>query len=254
MHLRVVTPIIPTGLTTSEDFQGILGPEDKVDFTELDAGPASIESALDKVLAGPDVVAKIITAERDGVDAVVIDCMEDPGLDAARECVSIPVLGPCQTSMSFACTLGHKFSLLSVSTGMGRHFDALARTYGMTDKYASTRSVEMPVHSLAKHPETLRSRLSECAKSAVNTDGADVIIIGCTGMSDVAQILAEDLRSDGIRVPVIDPIPTTLRLAKLLVESRLTHSRYGYPRPTTDQIAGFNAASLHDFVSRDRET
>jgi allantoin racemase len=40
---------------------------------------------------------------------VVIDCMGDPGLFGARECVSIPVLGPMQTAMGIAAMMGHKF-------------------------------------------------------------------------------------------------------------------------------------------------
>mgnify|MGYP003320815669 CR=1 FL=1 len=40
--------------------------------------------------------------------------MGDPGLQGARECVSIPVIGPCETAMHFASMLGHKFSVLTV--------------------------------------------------------------------------------------------------------------------------------------------
>ena len=52
--------------------------------SQIKQGPASIESAVDEVLAAPGVVDSAIKAEEDGVQAVVIDCMLDPGLDAAR--------------------------------------------------------------------------------------------------------------------------------------------------------------------------
>lgn len=253
MHIRVITPVIPTGLTSAEDFQGILGPQDIVDFTELDSGPASIESAFDRVLAAPDVVAKIIASERDGVDAVVIDCMEDPGLDAARECVSIPVLGPCQTAMTLACTLGHRFSVMSVSRNMGLHFGALALKYGVATKYASTRSVDIMVKDLDSHAQELRDNLFTAACTAIVEDHADVIIIGCTGMADVALTLVSDLRARGYDVPVIDPIPVTLRMAKLLVDSGLAHPGLSYPRPQTDTISGFPGSILHTFVAEAKD-
>lgn len=250
MHIRVVTPVVPTGLTKAEDFEGILDQNDTVDFTELDAGPASIESAFDRMLAAPDVVAKTIDAEKDGADAVVIDCMEDPGLDAARECVSIPVLGPCQTSMNLACTIGHRFSILSVSENMGLHFEALARMYGAAERYASTRSVDIAVKDLSAQSDGLRTGLLTASRRAVMDDGADIVIIGCTGMLDVAKVLSDDLQGEGIDIPVIDPIPVTVRMAKLLVDSGLSHSGLSYPKPKTAQIDGFEGSSLHEFIAR----
>ena len=231
MHIRIVTPIVPTGLTSLEDFAGILTPNDRLDYVELDEGPVSVESAYDKMLATPDTVKKIIAAEEEGVDAVVLDCMEDPGLDAGREAVSIPVLGPCQTTMNLACMLGQKFSMLSISHNMGLHFENQARIYGAWDKYASTRSVSMPVHDLEAQPDRLRKALSEQARLAVTEDKADTLIIGCTGMKDLASWLHNDLLSHGLDVPVIDPIPATVKLAKALVECGLSHSKRAYPMP-----------------------
>jgi len=51
-------------------------------------------------------------AEKEGYDAVVIGCFYDPGLREARELVRIPVIGPAETCMHIAATLGHKFSVL----------------------------------------------------------------------------------------------------------------------------------------------
>ncbi|MCP4321048.1 MAG: hydrogenase expression protein HupH, partial [Alteromonadales bacterium] len=45
-----------------------------------------------------DTIKQAIKAERAGADAIIIDCMGDPGLNACREAVSIPVIGPCQTA------------------------------------------------------------------------------------------------------------------------------------------------------------
>ena len=249
MHIRVVTPVVPTGLTNADDFMNILGPEDRLDFTELDHGPISVESAFDKMLAAPDVVAKIILAEAEGIDAVVIDCMEDPGLAAARECVSIPVLGPCQTAMNLACTLGYRFSIMSVSQNMGQDFETQAKVYGAWDKYASTRSVDIPVSELKGQSDLLRKKLANAAIVAITEDRADTIIIGCTGMLGVATTLQQDLKDAGYKVPVIDPISITVKTAKLLVECGLSHSKLGYPMPKVSQIGGYNGSSLHDFAA-----
>ena len=110
-QIRIVTPIAAQGSWRSVDQSVLEGPGYEISVTEIDSGPASLESGFDEMLAVPDTVAKIIAAEREGVDAVVIDCMGDPGLKAGREAVRIPVLGPCETSMHLAAMLGQRFSL-----------------------------------------------------------------------------------------------------------------------------------------------
>src|SRR5437773_8798057 len=94
MRIRVITPII------TRRFSGVsIRNEDKqrgivVERVPIERGPASIESEFDEALAAPDVIARAIEAERDGCDAVVVNCFGDPGVRAAREAVGIPVLGP----------------------------------------------------------------------------------------------------------------------------------------------------------------
>lgn len=246
-HIRVITPVIPTGLTQASDFEGILGPGDHLSYVEIARGPASIECGFDKMLAAPETVACMIEAERDGVDAVVIDCMEDPGLWAGRECLSIPVLGPCQTTMNLASTLGHRFTVLSVTPNMRVHFETQARVYGAGDKYASTRSVDIPVLELKSGSAMLKERLLEQAIAAIEQDGADTLILGCTGMVGVARGLQDDLAHAGWSVPVLDPVPVTVRVAKVFVDSGISHSKRAYPTPGRKVIHGFEGSALETF-------
>lgn len=230
VHIRVIAPIVPTGLTLASDFEGILPADDRVDFTELDRGPETIECAGDSARAAPGIIEKAVAAEREGADAVVIDCMADPALIAAREAVRIPVLGPCQSAMALAATLGHRFGVLSISRSTHAAFARRAREYGLEASYASTRSVEMPVARLRADAALLRNRLLVAARQAVEEDGADTLLIGCTRMFAAAELSA-DLRAAGLDVPVIDPVPATIRMAKVLVESGLSHSERAYPTP-----------------------
>ena len=126
-HIHVVTPVVPTGLTKQSDFDGILPAPDYVTFTELKAGPTSVESAVDAAQAAPGVVERVMEAQATDAAAIVIDCMAEPGLGAAREVSSVPVLGPCSTAMGIAAGLGCRFSLLTVSSGMDPIFEGKAR-------------------------------------------------------------------------------------------------------------------------------
>jgi 2'-5' RNA ligase len=57
------------------------------------AGPASIRTDEDVTAAAPHVVRTVTEAAREGFDAVIVDCTDDPGVDDARAAVTIPVIG-----------------------------------------------------------------------------------------------------------------------------------------------------------------
>lgn len=56
-------------------------------------GPTEIRTAHDARAAAPFVVQTIIDAAREGFDAIIVDCIADPGVAQAREVVDIPVFG-----------------------------------------------------------------------------------------------------------------------------------------------------------------
>src|SRR5580693_5906986 len=70
IHIRVVTPITTQGFRTSADAAQLESEGVKVDFVNIDTGPASIECDYEIMLAQPGTVARIVEAERHGVNAV----------------------------------------------------------------------------------------------------------------------------------------------------------------------------------------
>ena len=239
-NIRLVTPITTKGLWRSEDLEALEAPGYEISVSEIDSGPASIECEFDEMLAVPDTVAKIIAAEREEVDAVVIDCMGDPGLKAAREAVKIPVLGPCETSMHLAAMLGQKFSIVTVLHRLRPIYENSGKLYGVYEKLASVRSVEIPVLDLGGNMEATTRALTEQAILAVEQDKADVIIFGCTGMLGCAEGVREGLLDKGYDAPVIDPFPVTIRIAAAIAEAGLSHSKLTYPAPPEKRTVGFS--------------
>jgi allantoin racemase len=239
IHIRVVTPITTQGFRSPEDATKLESDGVKVDFVNIQTGPASIECNYEIMLSQPGTIARVIEAEREGADAVVIDCMGDPGLFGARECVGIPVLGPMQTAMGIAAMMGHKFSVVTVLSRILPMIESEAAVYGMSGKLASARSVDIPVLELEKDLAAIKRALIAEAKRAVLDDGADYIIFGCTGMLGCADAVRDGLLRDGLDVPVIDPVPVTVNVAAALVRSRLAHSKRAYPQPPKKNVVGY---------------
>lgn len=189
-------------------------------------GPASIESLWEEYLSVPGLLEIVPELEREGFDAIVPGCFADPGVDAARELVAIPVLGPGATSMLVAANLGHRFSVVTVLENVVRPLENLARLTGIEAKLASVRQIGIPVLELNTDPEATFYRLLEVSRAVIEEDRADALVLGCGTLSFRA---AEAQAALG--VPVINPLQVTLRMAELLVASGLSHSKRSYPVP-----------------------
>jgi allantoin racemase len=212
----------------------------EIDNVFIKAGPNSIEGHFDEALCAPYTVAAIIEAEKAGIDACIINCMGDPGLMAAREAVSIPVIGPCEAAMHAAAMMGHKFSVVTVLESVRPLFDRNALIYGLPSKLASVRVVDVPVLDIDEDAQKLVQRIVEQSADTILRDHADVIILGCTGFLGLAEEVEKQLQERGLRVPVINPVPTAVVLAGAMVQGGLRHSSRAYPSPNSKkEIRGF---------------
>jgi allantoin racemase len=240
MRLHVVTPVTRTKTIDRTSLAAGLGPDITVTHSQIQAGPASIESEFDEALAVPATLAEVRAAAGSGARAVVIDCMGDPGLQAAREVVDVPVLGSGQTSMHLAAMLGHKFSILTVLDRLVHIDEEKVARYGLSARLASVRSADIPVLGLDSDKDRLIVALTRQALRAVRDDGAHVLILGCTGMLGLAAHLACALADGDVHdVPVIDPLPATLQVAAALARSGLSHSKHTYPYPPVKDRPGY---------------
>jgi allantoin racemase len=239
-RIELITPIITEGIRTLEEVEPFMRADLVITQCLLRQGPASIESHFDEALCIPDTIRRAMDAEKSGANALIIDCMGDPGLHACREVVSIPVVGPSQTAMHFASMLGHKFSFITVLDRLNSMVGNLVATYGLTQSYASFRAVDIPVLNIGLDMNTLSMALAREAIAAVKEDGADAIVLGCTGFLGCAGSMRTALLNAGCDVPVIDPIPLAVHVADALVKSGLAHSKRTYPMPGRKGLAGFS--------------
>jgi allantoin racemase len=245
-RIELITPIITEGIRTLEEVEPFMRPDLEITQCLLRQGPASIESAFDEALSVPDTIRRAIDAEQSGANALIIDCMGDPGLHACREVVTIPVVGPAQTAMHFASMLGHRFSFITVLDRLHALIGHLVASYGLQQSFASFRAVDIPVLEIGADLGRLASALAREAAAAVEQDGADAIVLGCTGFLGCAGSLRQALLAKGLDVPVIDPIPLAVHAADALVKTGLSHSKRTYPKPGRKRLAGYSFPEFAD--------
>jgi allantoin racemase len=140
----------------------------------------------------------------------------------------MPVVGPCESSLLLAASLGHKFSILTIFDSMVAGQELLAYKAGVRDKLASVRATGIPVLDLMKHPDQTKARLVETAELCVKQDRADTLLFGCMTMSFLD--LAEEI-SAAVGAPAVNAGKAALKHAETLVSMGLSHSKAAFPMP-----------------------
>ena len=196
-------------------------------------GPASIESAHDAGLVVPELIRLAPEAERRGLDAMIIGCYSDPGLDALREMLTMPVVGPGAASLHLGAQLGTR---LSVLTPTGRGYGRVAqrmRALALGPLLVSVRGVGLSVMDLAEQTPGALDKAAVAARVAVD-DGADVLVLGCMSMAFLPGIC--ETLSERVGVPVVNPMIAALKTAEAIATMRISHSKVAWPKPKTQKI------------------
>lgn len=227
-----VTVIDPVVMADQDDTSPLPHvPDLEITRVALRFGTASIESRLDDELATPGVIDASIKAAKSGAQAIVVNCMDDPGVPAAREMVRIPVIGPAESSMHLALTLAHSFSIITTSDEDIPVVWELIERLQLDHRCASVRALGLPVLDLHDDVDATASAYLKAARSAVETDRAGALISGCTLLSSLTPQVRSALAEHCGAVPIIDPIHTALHQARTLVTLGLSHSGQAYPAP-----------------------
>lgn len=246
MSLLKIAWINPVGTNAFDEFiLKIINSVKRADVEpyvyHLERGPTHLEYHFYEHLVLGEVLKLIVKLEREGFHAAVIGCFYDPGLREAREIVRMPVVAPAEASLHIAATLGHKFSIIVGRRKWIPKMESNVIIYGLNGRLASFRIVDFTVERMLKDPEGLKRAIAEEAEKAIKYDGAEVIVLGCTGEAGFAEELMRKLG-----VPVVDPVIAAWKYAEMLADlySKLgfTHSKvYGYESPPKDELSKFSS-------------
>ena len=197
MRIRIVIPI--TGLDGEaiqerlDYLREIADPGTEVDYAQVEVGPPAIESEADAVLAGPEILRLVREAEADGCDAAIIWCGGDPALEAARELVEMPVIGPGESMTALASTLGRRPCRITP---------------------------DIPVLEMRRDLEATVSVIASMVEERIERGEGDAFTLGCLALWGLGRRLREMTG-----VPILDGAEASLKMAELTVKLGLRHGR-----------------------------
>lgn len=189
----------------------------------------------------PDVVERIIQADKQDFDGVFVSCCFEPGVKEAREVVDIPVVGGSAPAVFLARQLGNRFGFITDTERANVITYDLFKQCKLDVECVGIRSVDMGVEQIDKEPGKNQARVIEVASRLVG-DGADVIINGCTVVA--AYFNTDKLPSSLKGIPVLDSNVCALKTLEMLVDLHKTYDvtvsrRYCYQKPQDIEPAAF---------------
>jgi len=172
-------------------------PELKVISKCIENQPKGIYDEKTEEEAKPKILRLVKEFENEGVDAIIISCAADPAVDEAKNIVSIPVIGAGSAVSALALAYGRKIGVLNLTEEtpkvikdvLGNNLIAEAHPTGVTN-------------TLDLMTEWGREEAIRAAKR-LKEKGAEVIVLGCTGMS---TIMIAPILENEVGIPVIDPV------------------------------------------------
>jgi Asp/Glu/hydantoin racemase len=181
-------------------------------------------------------------------NAIVLLGGGDPGFAEAREAGrrhGIPVTACAHAQMHVAGLLGRRFSFVDISETHNSQMVELVVQYRMTERCASIRNMNFPLPKphlpderpiQAEREKALRGEPSAMleaavgeAVAAIEEDGAEVILLGCSAAYWLQPLLQKRLDAIGWEVPVLEGYRCAISVAKTLVDLGLDASGLAFP-------------------------
>ena len=179
------------------------GPE--IVCVSLTQGPFGIESQAD--VESVKLPLRNMVSERQDIDAFVIACYSDPGLQVCREATGRPVFGIQECGVLTAMAQGDRFGVIALQESSIRRHLLYLRQMGVTGRFAKERAANLSVEECATGIKTFE-KLCTVSHQLRDEDKADTIILGCAGMASHRSRLESK-----IGIPVIDPVKAAVSMA-----------------------------------------
>lgn len=215
-------------------------------------GRGGVETREEFAIAGVNRLKVVREAcESGNYNGIVLLGGGDPGYVESREIAhryGIAVTACAHAQMHAAIALGHRFSIIDISEGHNMQMADLVVRYRMTEHCASIRNLEFPLPREAHEGRVTVQDESERfgrgetsamletaateAVAAIEEDGAESLILGCSAAYWLQRPLQQRLRDLGWDVPVLEGYRCAIAQAKLLVDLGVDASGLAYPLDT----------------------
>ncbi|CAL9609636.1 Hydantoin racemase [Streptomyces sp. enrichment culture] len=230
MRILVVNVNTTQSMTDSigEQAAGVASPGTEIVPLTPPFGAESVEGNYESYLAAVAVMEAVRT-HPEPFDAVIQAGYGEHGREGLQELLDVPVVDITEAAASTARFLGRSYSVVTTLDRTVPLIEERLHTAGLSARCASVRASGLPVLALEQDEEAAVEAIAEQAARAVEEDRAEVVCLGCGGMSGLAERVGERTGA-----PVVDGVTAAVTIAESLVRLGLSTSKvrtYAPPRP-----------------------
>ncbi|MFC7329179.1 aspartate/glutamate racemase family protein [Marinactinospora rubrisoli] len=173
------------------------------------SGPVELSGRREVLLSAAGVLD---TIERlgGGADAIVLAGFGEPGQEAARELVGVPVLDITECGPVAAMLLGREYAVVTSTQAAVPIVEERLRELRLDGRCRTVRAAGPGVPGLVGGA-AVRARAVEAVASAADGAPGEVIVLGCAAMTGLAHEVAATIDR-----PVVDPVAAAVRMAEAL--------------------------------------
>lgn len=172
-----------------------------LEFTGLTSlsGPPSIQGPEDGAAAKRPLLEMIAKAK--GADGIIIGCFDDTALPAAAALASCPVLGIGQAAFHYCALRQWRFGVVTTLAVSVPVIEDNICAYGLMPMCTGVRASNIQVLDLETSAEMAVKPILAEVRNAIETDGAQAVVLGCAGMLHVVKAIRA-----AVEVPIVDPV------------------------------------------------
>lgn len=181
------------------------GTDTRIQVFNLEEGPTTLDTPGDLLFCEHAVFLEGMQTNPDDFEAILIDCVFDPALEALREQAPIATFGPMLTTLPLVGIVASRFSYIARAERQTQWLAEIAEKYGFGDQLASSRALGISYQESRK-PKVFDDAMSRQLKEAINDDGAEAVVMGSTTMA-----LSDKVKKSAGTVPLFLPGMVALR-------------------------------------------
>ncbi len=214
-----VLVINPVGHSTWDEqdkkiYESFASPDVQIEVKSLPKGPKSVETAKAYAEVVP-LVLEMIERYKNEYEGFISNCFLDPGVNLAKAITKKPVVGPCRASLTIASYMTKNIGIVTVGNEGLWMIKECVEGLGYGKYLVDIKGTSFGVLGIDEDRERTISELTAKAKELKDM-GAEVVILGCTGLAGLAETVQEKAK-----IPVIDPAGASIKMLESLIKLKL---------------------------------
>lgn len=233
MKIRIIVPIIdylsqPAGYSMETKYLNTVKDKETEIFEKgIEYGFNTVESELMTIINGSQVVMSVVEDIKKGIeyDGVMVDCFDDPGIEALKELLQIPVAGAFESAIEKALQIGEPFGIITTDDAGLLHERKKVQAFGANDLLYDVEKAETRVDEILYLPKTVVSKVTMAInRMIILKPEIKTVIFGCTGMFLIVEDVRKAVKESNLDITIIEPFANCLKtLEERINTSKNTH-------------------------------